>query len=106
MGALDQFSRGLDGVSVAYLALVELRDLPSVDELARGLDDPLAVDAARTVLSRAREEIRAGRDPGDLATRLEQELESARAFRLRRVLNATGVLVHTNLGRAPLAEAA
>src|SRR5438105_191771 len=85
---------------------MELRGLPSVDELARGLDDPLAVDAARTVLSRAREEIRAGRDPGDLATRLEQELESARAFRLRRVLNATGVLVHTNLGRAPLAEAA
>src|SRR5438552_8577257 len=85
---------------------MELRDLPSVDELARGLDDPLAVDAARTVLSRAREEIRTGRDPGDLATRLEQELESARAFRLRRVLNATGVLVHTNLGRAPLAEAA
>ena len=85
---------------------MELRGLPSVDELARGLDDPLAVDAARTVLSRAREEIRTGRDPGDLATRLEQELESARAFRLRRVLNATGVLVHTNLGRAPLAEAA
>jgi L-seryl-tRNA(Ser) seleniumtransferase len=85
---------------------MELRDLPSVDELARGRDDPLAVDAARAVLARAREEIRAGGDPGDLAARLEQELETARAFRLRRVLNATGVLIHTNLGRAPLAEAA
>src|SRR2546427_10312678 len=85
---------------------MELRDLPSVDELARGVDDPLAVDAARSVLSRAREEIRAGADPGDLGARLEEELGAARAFRLRRVLNATGVLIHTNLGRAPLAEAA
>jgi L-seryl-tRNA(Ser) seleniumtransferase len=85
---------------------VNLRDLPSVDELARGKDDPLAVDAARIVLARAREEIQAGADPGDLGTRLEEELSSARSARLRRTLNATGVVVHTNLGRAPLAEAA
>ena len=85
---------------------MELRDLPSVDELARGLDDPLAVDAARTVLDRAREEIRAGADPGDLAERLATELLAVRAPSLRRVLNATGVIVHTNLGRAPLAEEA
>jgi L-seryl-tRNA(Ser) seleniumtransferase len=85
---------------------VELRDLPSVDELARAVDDPLAVDAARTVLARARGQIRAGDDPGDLAARLQEELRAARAPSLRRVLNATGVLVHTNLGRAPLAAEA
>ena len=85
---------------------MELRDLPSVDELARGSDDPLAVDAARAVIDRAREEIRAGADPGDLAERLQTELRAARAPSLRRVLNATGVVVHTNLGRAPLAEQA
>ncbi|MDX6473812.1 MAG: L-seryl-tRNA(Ser) seleniumtransferase, partial [Gaiellaceae bacterium] len=85
---------------------MELRDLPSVDELARGLDDPLAVTAARSVLDRAREEIRAGADPGDLSARLEAELRTLRAPSLRRVLNATGVIVHTNLGRAPLAEEA
>ena len=85
---------------------MELRDLPSVDELARGLDDPLAVAAARTVLDRAREEIRAGAEPGDLAERLAAELRAVRAPSLRRVLNATGVIVHTNLGRAPLAEEA
>jgi L-seryl-tRNA(Ser) seleniumtransferase len=85
---------------------VQLRDLPSVDELARDVDDPLAVDAARTVLARAREEIRAGGDPGDLAARLREELGVARAATLRHVLNATGVIVHTNLGRAPLAEEA
>jgi L-seryl-tRNA(Ser) seleniumtransferase len=85
---------------------VELRDLPSVDELAREADDPLAVDAARAVIDRARDEIRAGADPGDLAARLRDELAGARRPRLRRVLNATGVVVHTNLGRAPLAEEA
>jgi L-seryl-tRNA(Ser) seleniumtransferase len=85
---------------------VRLRDLPSVDELARGLDDPLAVDAARRVLEQAREEIRAGAEPGDLTTRLREELDHARSPRLRRVINATGVIVHTNLGRAPLAAEA
>src|SRR6186713_3668839 len=81
---------------------MELRDLPSVDELARSAGDPLAVEAARRVIDRAREEILAGGEPGDLAERLQDELRP----RLRRVLNATGVIVHTNLGRAPLAPAA
>ena len=85
---------------------MKLRDLPSVDELARGLDDPLAVDAARRVLEQAREEIRAGAEPGDLTLRLGAELASSRRPRLRRVINATGVIVHTNLGRAPLAAEA
>jgi L-seryl-tRNA(Ser) seleniumtransferase len=85
---------------------VELRDLPSVDELAREAGDPLAVDAARAVIDRAREEIQAGADPGDLTARLNEQLADARRPRLQRVLNATGVVVHTNLGRAPLAEEA
>ena len=85
---------------------MELRDLPSVDELAREAGDPLAVDAARAVIDQARVEIQAGTDPGDLPARLREELADARRPRLRRVLNATGVVVHTNLGRAPLAEEA
>jgi len=85
---------------------MELRDLPSVDELVRDLDDPLAVDAARSVLARAREEIRMGADPGDLTERVRAELAAVRAPSFRRVLNATGVIVHTNLGRAPLAPEA
>src|SRR6266511_1070133 len=72
---------------------MELRDLP-------------AVDAARSVLARAREQIQAGDDPGDLAAQLREELSAARAPRLRRVINATGIIVHTNLGRAPLPDAA
>jgi L-seryl-tRNA(Ser) seleniumtransferase len=96
-----------DSPSLATYTLgMDLRGLPSVDELSRSVDDPLAVDAARAVLARARDEIRAGGDPGDLHARLTDELGRARAPRLRRALNATGVIVHTNLGRAPLAEAA
>ena len=90
---------------------VNLRDLPSVDELAgheslQGAPRALAVQAARAALAGARKEIRAGHDPGDLAARAATELEAASRPRLRRVLNATGVIVHTNLGRAPLARAA
>jgi L-seryl-tRNA(Ser) seleniumtransferase len=88
-----------------------LRDLPSVDRLLadeRLVAEPheLAVAAARAVLERARDEIRAGRDPGPLVDAVLAELDRSRRPRLRRVLNATGVLVHTNLGRAPLAEEA
>jgi L-seryl-tRNA(Ser) seleniumtransferase len=64
------------------------------------------VEAARDALARAREEISAGNEPGDLVDRVELELAQARGARLRRAINATGVIVHTNLGRAPLARVA
>jgi L-seryl-tRNA(Ser) seleniumtransferase len=92
-----------------------LRALPSVDRLlaeerVAGLVERhgrrAVVDAARGALERAREEIRAGHDPGDPAAAIARQLETLAAPGLRRVLNATGVVVHTNLGRAPLAEEA
>jgi L-seryl-tRNA(Ser) seleniumtransferase len=85
---------------------VRLRDLPSVDELARGIDDPLAVEAARTVLAQARDAIDTVSDPVELAQRVRDEIQRLRLPKLRRLLNATGVIVHTNLGRAPLAAEA
>ena len=88
-----------------------LRDLPSIDKLLadeRLQDEPheLAVEAARSVLDQARAELSAGREPEPLVDSVLDELARARRPSLRRVLNATGVLIHTNLGRAPLAEAA
>ncbi|MBV8982831.1 MAG: L-seryl-tRNA(Sec) selenium transferase [Acidimicrobiia bacterium] len=71
---------------------------PSVDAVAReladvGLPHPLLVDAARAAI--------AAGDPDSARTRAED----LRRDLLRPVVNATGVLLHTNLGRAPIAHA-
>ena len=92
-----------------------LRELPSVDRLLadervqslvqlHGRE--LAVEASRRALARAREDLLAGFEAGDLPQRAIAELDALLAPKLRRVLNATGVVVHTNLGRAPLAPEA
>ena len=92
-----------------------LRELPSVDELVNRKElealvgahgRPLVVSAARAALERAREDVAAGFPMGDLVARTTVELEVRLRPSLRPVLNATGVIVHTNLGRAPLAAAA
>lgn len=100
-----------------------LRQLPSVDELLRSAEIALltarhgtaaVTDAARAVLARVRAEITSGLlDAAALPLALdgmpaaiEQELLQALRFSLQPVINATGVILHTNLGRAPLAESA
>jgi L-seryl-tRNA(Ser) seleniumtransferase len=86
-----------------------LRSLPPVDALAAEVDAPRAVAlaAARSVLAARRAELLEGRDGDpDLARRARTAAATAERPSLRRVLNATGVIVHTNLGRAPLAAAA
>jgi L-seryl-tRNA(Ser) seleniumtransferase len=72
-----------------------LRDLPSVDRLATSV--------AKAVLEERRAELLGGaRDDADLVERAAARLRPS----LRRVVNATGVIVHTNLGRAPLSDEA
>jgi len=86
-----------------------LRDLPSVDELANRLSDieaprALVVAEIRRVLDQARETRQNGLDPNDPAIDVRAALANLAAPSLKHVINATGVVLHTNLGRAPLAE--
>jgi L-seryl-tRNA(Ser) seleniumtransferase len=86
-----------------------LRELPAVHELAAELAAPhaLAVRAARHAIDEARMAIRSGASAHpDLTSRARRLLAELERPSLRRVINATGVIVHTNLGRAPLPEAA
>ncbi|HKG63727.1 MAG TPA: L-seryl-tRNA(Sec) selenium transferase [Solirubrobacteraceae bacterium] len=87
----------------------DLRSLPPVDALAAEVDAPraIALAAARSVLVARRAELLEGRagDP-DLTARARAAAAASERPSLQRVLNATGVIVHTNLGRAPLAAAA
>jgi L-seryl-tRNA(Ser) seleniumtransferase len=99
------------------------RELPSVDELLRApaitsltqAHGIVAVtDAVRAVVARLRDEIASGLlDPAALRLALdgfpgvvEVHLRKALSHSLHTVINATGVILHTNLGRAPLAQAA
>ena len=86
-----------------------LRGLPSVDDVLQGLSEELSrfprrvvVDETRRVLDEFRAEIRAGREPGEVIPSVRSALENLEAPSLRSVINATGVILHTNLGRAPL----
>ena len=105
-----------------------LRKLPSVDELLREPSVMTLVtregraavtDSIRTVLGRLRDEILSGQFEGaplnptkiDLALggledAVARELARSLRYSLRPVINATGVILHTNLGRAPLSSEA
>jgi len=86
-----------------------LRGLPAVHELAAELDAPhsLAVAAARRAIEEQRSLLIAEADAGvSLVQRARGHLAALSSPSLRSVINATGVIVHTNLGRAPLAGSA
>ncbi len=82
------------------------RHLPSIDKLVRlapELPHALAVREARALV----EAVRCGAAaPADWAAALTERVQGVRETRLRRVINATGIVLHTNLGRAPLGAAA
>jgi L-seryl-tRNA(Ser) seleniumtransferase len=93
--------------------LEELRRLPSVERLAASIDRGprhLLVAAARQELDALRIRILSGEDVSPNPQRLREAVARRAAClaegSLRRVINATGVILHTNLGRAPLAPEA
>lgn len=98
--------------------MTSLRDLPSVDQLLQSSDGqgwiarygrPLTLEAIRYVLNEARSQYakRASLPGRDILLQtIEQTLRSWTAPTLQPVINAAGVILHTNLGRAPLSRAA
>ena len=98
-----------------------LRSLPAVDELLRQetisqavktYPRNLVVRAIRNVLDRTRQMILGGEveidgqgfDQTSLMSAIFEEIEHLASFTLRRVINGTGIIVHTNLGRSLLCQ--
>src|SRR4030042_6964081 len=95
-----------------------LSDLPSVDQLlqlpvvsswSKEYGRSLTVEALRWSMDNAREDYRRSKEVPSQAELLEHAhilLENWVSPSLRSVINATGVILHTNLGRAPLSASA
>lgn len=96
----------------------ELRSLPGVDKVlnderfsrsAKNYPHDLAVSVIRDELERQRQSIQSGKSGASLdeiIVSVLKQLETLFTPSLRRVINASGVILHTNLGRAPLSEEA
>ena len=106
-----------DQQSYLYRKLPQLDELlgrPEVKRLVQTHSRELVVDAARAVLRRLRQEIRAEQQSEEsleeclraFPQAIECEVKETLRPSLRRVINATGVILQTNLGRAPLAQQA
>jgi L-seryl-tRNA(Ser) seleniumtransferase len=116
--------RGFQWSDVTTVPKSEIyRRLPAVDELLRtaGVAALVSVHGRLNVIEAAREELDALRSEisgggldcdkleealAGLPSALERRVERALAYSLRRVINASGVILHTNLGRAPLSREA
>lgn len=88
------------------------RFIPKMDEIlqypaVRTARERSAAHKVRAIIDAVLADARSGSlAPSDIQQELADRLESAQPYSLRRVINATGVIIHTNLGRAPLPPAA
>lgn len=97
--------------------MTSLRDLPSVEQLLKKAESlikeygrPLTLDALRSTLDEARARFKSTPEAGlpstgDILSQAESHLTAWTSPTLLPVINATGVILHTNLGRAPLSDA-
>lgn len=95
-----------------------LSRVPAVEKVLQALAQPVAdgplprplvTEVVREELAAIRAGIRDGKEAGDfdrIVSRIRQRLESVARTRIQRVINGTGVLIHTNLGRSPLSAGA
>ncbi|NMD05129.1 MAG: L-seryl-tRNA(Sec) selenium transferase, partial [Deltaproteobacteria bacterium] len=97
-----------------------LKELPKIDELLLLLEKQniyslaprtLVKEICRNIVQELRENIANGKkdtraeislDVQDIAGEIYRKIKDLHNYHLRRVVNATGVILHTNLGRAPL----
>jgi L-seryl-tRNA(Ser) seleniumtransferase len=98
-----------------YRSLPAVNDVlaaPAAADLVRAHGHDSTVEAIRTTLAGLRERLAEGEDadgelsPAAVAAAAATLLDRRDAARLRPVINATGIIIHTNLGRAPLPTAA
>jgi L-seryl-tRNA(Ser) seleniumtransferase len=97
------------------------RDLPSIDEVLRSetvqrtaarVGDARVAELARISVAAVRSDVAAGKSSGkpkllaEVVDRVERLAQADQMSGTQRVINATGVIIHTNLGRAPLSIAA
>ena len=112
----EQSSNGSE-TSNLYRMLPSVNDLlltPNVAALLQIHSRSAVLDSSRAVLLRVKQQIADGRHTqgsltmllSSLDVALADELHHSAQFSLRRVINATGVILHTNLGRAPLSASA
>ncbi|MFN3336773.1 MAG: L-seryl-tRNA(Sec) selenium transferase [Thermomicrobium sp.] len=87
-------------------AVSTLLQLPEIHPFAEALGERTVVQVAQEVLAAARRRILAGESSHDVVLWLQHELQRLTRPRLEPVINATGVIIHTNLGRAPVSEEA
>ncbi len=87
----------------------DLRDLPSVDEVLGKLGHltsiyprALVADEVRRAIDSARAAVREGRSFPPIEAEVERAIGRLATLSFRHVINATGVVLHTNLGRAPI----
>jgi len=101
---------------MAEKLIKQLRDFPSVEEVLQSsrlasrivaIPRPMAAEIVKGVIADLKKDFRASKKPlpsGSVTSEVIRRIETWKKREISRVINATGIVVHTNLGRAPLSK--